>query len=208
MSEIRIEQNVCVDSGGGWSHEQRPDPSGRHICMFRNTAAVTKISILNNVFYQSVPYQAGWWMEDDWGRGDKFHTGWGTSIREDANIWFQTSSALGMLIILGGQPQVDVPAGELYSAANFSAYRAQTGNGAHSLLDNPLLRGLLNASDGTNVSIVSLSNSTDMRPMTGSPVIGNGQPTIWTEDFDGSPILNPARPDIGAYEYDAYGFNS
>lgn len=64
MSEIRIEQNVCVDSGGGWSHQQRPDPSGRHICMFSNTASVSNISILNNIFFQTVPYSAGWWMED------------------------------------------------------------------------------------------------------------------------------------------------
>ena len=194
MSSIRIEQNVCVDSGGGWSHQQRPDPSGRHICMFQNTAEVSNISILNNVFYQQVPYQAAWWMEDDWGEGDRAHTGWGTSVREDANVWFQTNPALGMLIVLGGFPQPDVPPGTSYSAANFSAYRTRTGNGAHSLLVDPLLRGLVNASNGTQ----QLSNNTDMRPSEGSPVIGRGRPTIWTEDFDGRPS-NPLHPDIGAY---------
>lgn len=202
MSSIHIEQNVCVDSGGGWSHQQRPDPSGRHICMFQNTAEVSNISIVNNIFYQQVPYQAGWWMEDDWGYGDATHTGWGTSIREDANVWFQTTSTLGMLIVLGGSPQPDVPPGESFSAANFSTYRTRTGNGAHSLLVDPLLRGLLNGSNGSfHRPIVHLSNHTDMRPIRGSPVIGRGQPTIWTTDFDGHSIAqHSTRPDIGAYE--------
>ena len=29
MRHVRFENNLCVDSGGGWSHAVRPDPSGR-----------------------------------------------------------------------------------------------------------------------------------------------------------------------------------
>jgi hypothetical protein len=196
MSEIRIEQNVCANSGGGWSHQQRPDPTGRHICMFAETASVSNVSILNNVFYQSVPYEAGWWMDDDWGRGSATHNGWGSSIREDANVWYQSAPELGMLIMLGGHGG-PAPPEHSFSAANFSAYRAFTANGAHSMVANPLLRGLLPAGNASNVQ---LSDKTDMRPAAASPVIGRGQPTIWTQDFGGDPVPRSA-PDIGAFQH-------
>eukprot|EP01045_Picozoa_sp_COSAG04_P057089 COSAG04_NODE_27015_length_287_cov_1.925532_1_plen_62_part_10 len=62
--------------------------------MFGNTAITSNVSILNNVFYQSVPYEAAWWMDDLWG-----HTpGWGHAIREDANIFWQTEPELGKLV--------------------------------------------------------------------------------------------------------------
>ena len=195
MSEIRIEQNVCVDSGGGWSHAQRPDPSGRHICMFSNTASVSNVSILNNIFYQTVPYQAGWYMWDRWGCpgfgcGSGPKIGWGDSIREDGNVWWQSEADLGMIIMLGARASAG--GAQSYSAVNFSAYREFTRNGAHSLQIDPMMTGLMNGS--------KLSDSTDMRLAIASPVIGRGQPTIWTEDFAGASVPS-GRPDIGAFQH-------
>jgi hypothetical protein len=201
-------------SGGGWSHRQRPDPSGarfsywlvvqrplarctladrlvctragRHICMFANTASVSNISILNNIFFQTQPYQAGWWMDNAW--GNTTNGGWGGSIREDGNVWWQSRPDLGMLAIFGRGARS-------YSAANFSTlYRSLTGNGAHSLVVDPLLSGLLKGATLTNV--------TDMRPIGMSPVIDAGQPTIWATDYDGTTIGVAARgrPNIGAFQ--------
>ena len=68
MQDVKFDNNLCVDSGGGWSHAVRPDPSGRHICSFQCSGNVSTISYRNNIFYQSVPYEAGWWMGCKWGR--------------------------------------------------------------------------------------------------------------------------------------------
>ena len=122
------------------------------------------------------------------GRGSATHNGWGSSIREDANVWYQSAPELGMLIMLGGHGG-SAPPEHSFSAANFSTYRAFTANGAHSMVANPMLRGLLPAMNASNVQ---LSGKTDMRPVATSPVIGRGQPTIWTQDFGGDPVPRSA----------------
>ena len=59
MTGVSFLHNVCVNSGGGWGHAVRPNPSGRHICSFQNPGNVSDIVIRNNIFWQSVPYQVG-----------------------------------------------------------------------------------------------------------------------------------------------------
>ena len=104
-------------------------------------------------------------------------------------MWWQTSAELGALIMLGAKSSKDMHS---FTAANFSAYRSYTGQGAHSLVVDPMLAGLR--------SRAAPSNATDMRPVDASPVIGAGQPTIWRWDFGGAPVPPGARPSIGAYE--------
>ena len=204
MSELRIENNVCIDSGGGWSHAQRPDPTGRHICMFSNTAMVSNVTILNNIFWQSVPYDAAWWMDEPWGYPNSSlppspcrlpnGCGWGHSIREDSNVFYQAHAGLGSLIILGARWN-KLHKVYSYSAANFSLYQQETGNGQHSLITDPLLLGL-DRSLGKQPS-----NATDVTPSADSPVIGRGQSVMWRQDFYGRQIPRDAPPDIGAVEH-------
>lgn len=47
---ILFEHNTCVDAGYGWGHRQRPDPNGRHLMFFDNSAATTNVVIRDNIF--------------------------------------------------------------------------------------------------------------------------------------------------------------
>jgi hypothetical protein len=206
MSHVLIQNNVCVDSGGGWSHAQRPDPSGDHLHFASTIGVVSNISILNNVFYQSVPYRAGWWLQDPWGLpnvgkereksycASTLNCGWGDSIAEDNNVWFQTDPSLGVLITLGAA-WTDHRA---FTAQNFRDYRAFTKNGAHSLTADPLLLGLMPTGDSLRPN---WTNCTDLHPSPSSPAIGAGQRTIWQSDFAGWPIPTVSPPDIGAFQH-------
>ena len=134
MSEIRIEQNICADSGGGWSHHQRPDPSGRHICVFEQTARVSNVSIINNIFYQSkVP--GGMVDERRWGDAT---LGWGDSIARTGTCGFRRGPIWEP--DRGGRIVPKVLADVL--GCELSPIRITTGNGEHSLLADPLLAGL------------------------------------------------------------------
>jgi hypothetical protein len=203
MDTIRIESNVCFDSGGGWSHAQRPDPSGRHICMFSNSGTVKKISIVNNIFFQSVPYEAAWWMFDPWSSPASHDPayckpprscGWNgpTTIREDYNVWYETKPGLGKALIVLGDTGSNWSRYYNLTDAGFAAYRRDTGNGAHSLRVDPTLLGLLPPD-------WAVSNATDMHPAATSPVRGAGAPgLLWRRDFAGKPILG--KPNIGAFQ--------
>jgi hypothetical protein len=89
MEDVRFLNNVCVNSGGGWSHAVRPDPSGRHICSFSNSGNVSRVQIRNNLFFQAVPYQAGHWQGDPWGHThcSKGSCGWEGDLAVDHNLW-------------------------------------------------------------------------------------------------------------------------
>jgi hypothetical protein len=47
---ILFEENACTDAGSGWSHAQRPDKSGRHLCFYAGSAPVTNFSVRGNNF--------------------------------------------------------------------------------------------------------------------------------------------------------------
>ena len=89
MEDVRFLNNVCVNSGGGWSHAVRPDPSGRHICSFSNSGKVSRVQIRNNIFFQAVPYQAAHWQSDPWGHThcSKGSCGWEGDLVVDHNLW-------------------------------------------------------------------------------------------------------------------------
>lgn len=48
--DIYFENNTCQDAGYGWGHNQRPNPSGMHICLPENTADTSGLYIRNNIF--------------------------------------------------------------------------------------------------------------------------------------------------------------
>lgn len=53
MDSIYFENNFCSFAGGGWSHTQRVDPSGRHIALYSSTANATNIFIRYNTFHSA-----------------------------------------------------------------------------------------------------------------------------------------------------------
>ena len=196
LTDVRFENNVCVDSGGGWSHGVRPDPSGRHICSFQTSGNVSDIIIRNNVFWQSVPFQAGWWMSDAWGHQPCDHgtCGWQGDFLTQNNIWFQTDPSLGLMISMG-HTQNDTHAFS-YSAAGLQAFQKLTGLSGHgALLADPLLLGLLPPHRGRS----NMTPETSLQPGAGSPAIGSG---VWTgvaTDFAGT-LIPLVHPDIGAFQ--------
>ncbi len=48
---IVFTNNKCSNAGGGWGHSQRPNPSGRQLCLAANTSTVENLVIENNTFY-------------------------------------------------------------------------------------------------------------------------------------------------------------
>lgn len=49
--DIAFENNRCYSAGGSWGHRQRPDPGGRHLCIYSTPAAHKNFRIENNLFY-------------------------------------------------------------------------------------------------------------------------------------------------------------
>lgn len=50
---ILFEDNICIDSGFGWAHGQRPDPNGAHLMFYNNRAQTKNFVVRNNVFCNS-----------------------------------------------------------------------------------------------------------------------------------------------------------
>jgi hypothetical protein len=50
MRNVVFESNECIDSGFGWSHEQRPNPTGTHILAYSVASKEFDIYYRNNVF--------------------------------------------------------------------------------------------------------------------------------------------------------------
>ena len=47
LHNVSFVSNTCYNSGGGWSHAVRPDPSGRGICSFTNSGNTSNIWIVS-----------------------------------------------------------------------------------------------------------------------------------------------------------------
>ena len=76
---IVFEHNTCVDAGFGWGHGQRPDPNGRHLMFYNNTAATTQVVIRDNIFCKasdSLLRLTG--------------TDWAAALTMERNCWFQS----------------------------------------------------------------------------------------------------------------------
>jgi hypothetical protein len=171
--------------------------------MFSNSGEVSKVSIVNNIFFQSVEYEAAWWMFDPWTSPASHNPaycrpprrcGWNgpITIREDYNSWYETRPGLGKSLIVLGDTGTNWSRYYNLSDAGLAAYRRDTGNGAHSLRVDPQLLGLLPPDR-------SVSNATNVRPAATSPVLGVGAPgLLWRRDFAGKPIPVD-KPNIGAF---------
>ena len=166
----------------------------RHICSFSNSCNVSSIVFANNLFVQRVPFEAGWWMANDWGRIPcaKGLCGWKGLVLAHHNLWYVAETSLGPLVMTGE------PATLEFDAANFSALTALTHSGIGAVVGkDPRLIGLLGGG--------RLSNATDMHPAADSPARGVGVAVGWARDFDGRPIPPAGAVDIGPYQTQQMG---
>ncbi|MBQ1455057.1 MAG: hypothetical protein IIZ25_04340 [Thermoguttaceae bacterium] len=51
---IVFEGNRCYNAGFGWGHSQRPDPNGRHLMFYSNTAKTAGVLIRGNLFCEAI----------------------------------------------------------------------------------------------------------------------------------------------------------
>lgn len=75
---IVFEHNTCVDAGLGWGHGQRPDPNGRHLMFYDNSAATTNVVIRSNIFCHATDSLLRLHGRD-----------WTAALTMDYNCWFQ-----------------------------------------------------------------------------------------------------------------------
>lgn len=77
-NNIVFEHNTCVDAGHGWGHGQRPDPNGRHLMFYDNSAQTTGMIVRNNIFVGS---------RDSLLRLQGRE--WTAELKMDQNVWWQ-----------------------------------------------------------------------------------------------------------------------
>lgn len=115
-SRIAFIHNTCLGAGHGWSHAQRPDPSGRHLCFYASEAEESEILVANNLFIEAT---GNAFYAPDWTAAAI------SRLKLDGNLWQQ---AVGNMMAVAGRN---------YPMASFAAYRAATGQDTHSRAGAP-----------------------------------------------------------------------
>ena len=114
--EIYFVNNTCVNAGHGWGHAQRPDPSGRQLCFYSNSAQVRHFVVRNNIFFEAKTNAL-------------FLMGWtAAAVAEldlDNNCWFQET---GDLVLMNDAR---------FTMTQFAAYQSATGKDARSITTIP-----------------------------------------------------------------------
>lgn len=111
---IVFEQNTCVNAGFGWGHGQRPDPNGRHLMFYDNTAATTNVVIRRNIFSGATDSLLRLHGRD-----------WTTALAMDYNCWFQPRGA----VFLWDRKAI--------GADEFAAFTRARGFDIHSMVADP-----------------------------------------------------------------------
>ena len=115
---VRFENNTCLNAGHGWGHAQRPDPSGRHLCLYTSTAKVKGLSVKNNIFFEA---KTNAFYAPSWPKADL------RALEMDHNCWYQEE---GAMIAAGGA---------VYAMDEFSNYQSDFGIEMNSFIARPLL---------------------------------------------------------------------
>ncbi|NQU85302.1 MAG: carbohydrate binding domain-containing protein, partial [Mariniphaga sp.] len=113
---IQFINNTCLNAGYGWSHSQRPDPYGRHICIRTIPANGEDIIIKNNIFYQAREVSMN------------LSNGPLSVLDIDHNCFYQTNAYVAKL-----------PGNVMYRPSQFEQYVEDSGMEEGSFLENPLL---------------------------------------------------------------------
>lgn len=116
MEHIYFENNTCVRAGNGWGHAQRPEPAGRHIMSYTNTAITNDIIIRNNILYKAT--ESCLWISTEFNGVE--------ALQMDYNCYYQPA---GTMIYFTGSE---------YTMSEFSKYISDTGQDPHSLATDPL----------------------------------------------------------------------
>lgn len=111
---IVFENNTCVDAGLGWGHSQRPDPNGRHLMFYDNSAATTNVVIRSNLFCHATEGLLRLHGRD-----------WTAALTMDGNGWYQPRGAA----LLWGQQTI--------GANECAAFLQARGFDRHSLFTDP-----------------------------------------------------------------------
>lgn len=141
---VIFENNVCIDSGYGWSHRQRPDKRGTHFLSY-NVTTKTDIIIRNNVFYR--------------GKNDciSMFTDWRDGVRLYNNLWYQPK----------GETFLSFRGKEVFKTEEFENYQKKYNMEQNSMLAKPVFinpekrdyrlapgsPGLTSASDGKALGV-------------------------------------------------------
>ena len=116
---VRFEHNTCVGAGRGWGHRQRPDPNGRHLMFYSNTADTRDFVVRFNIFCDATD------------SGLRLHgRDWTPALTMDWNCWYQAEGPLA----LWGDERVEPD--------RFAAFMAARGFGAHSIVADPMFVAL------------------------------------------------------------------
>jgi hypothetical protein len=111
--DIRFEHNTCVNAGFGWGHKQRPDPNGRHLMFYVNSARTTGVYVVGNIFCDATDSCLR--LENDWTAG----------LTMDRNCWWQRT---GVLMQFLRKP---------FTAVQFADFQKQSHLDAHSMVAEP-----------------------------------------------------------------------
>jgi hypothetical protein len=111
---IRFEHNTCVNAGHGWGYRQRPDPNGRHLMFYDNTAVTEDIYIRFNIFCNAKDSLL------------RLHgREWTAVLTMDYNCWFQVKGPL----VLWGKENV--------LAERFATFMKERNHDTHSIVADP-----------------------------------------------------------------------
>jgi len=117
LHDIYFENNTCLNAGFGWSHSQRPDPTGAHLIFWTFSAQSKNVFVRNNIFYKS----------SNWGaRYDKNIEL--SKVNCDYNCWYISSGFISKI----GKSYFDYK-------NQWSEYKSASGQDAHSIAADPLL---------------------------------------------------------------------
>jgi len=111
---IRFEHNTCVDAGRGWAHGQRPDPNGRHLMFYHNSAQTSGFVIRHNIFAGATESCLRLGPPD-----------WSAGLVMERNCWWQPE---GALLLWLRKP---------HARDAFGGWREQTGLGQGSVVADP-----------------------------------------------------------------------
>ncbi len=123
MKNIYFENNTCVNAGGGWAANQRPDLKGFQVYCSANTAATDSVFIRNNIFYKS---RCVFFVDNSAVQTLAF-------TNSDYNCWYPRNTT-DTVVALWTNTSLNV-----WTANQFTNYQTTTNRELHSFISNPLL---------------------------------------------------------------------
>lgn len=112
-SKIYFENNTCINAGYGWGHSQRPDPNGRHLMFYDNTASTSEFYVRRNIFYEATESCL------------RLGNDWSPALDMDYNCWYQSQGAMIKWM------------SDEYTMDQFPKYQSEKGQDKHSIASDP-----------------------------------------------------------------------